>query len=131
VNITADTNVLLRAIMGDDPGQSARAQTALASVTTIAVPLPVLCELVWVLSRGYRVPRPEIGRIITQLLTTAGVVTMRGAAEAGVAMLLDGGDFADGVIAHQGAWLGGEAFVSFDHHAVALLSARGIAARNP
>ncbi len=28
-----------------------------------------------------------------------------------------GGDFADGVIAYEGRWLGGETFVSFDRKA--------------
>jgi predicted nucleic-acid-binding protein len=40
-------------------------------------------------------------------------------------MLQAGGDFADGAIAYEGAWLGGETFVSFDKGAVALLSAQG------
>ena len=41
-----------------------------------------------------------------------------------------GGDFADGVMAWEGAWLGGETFISFDKKAVALLSKRGVAARD-
>ena len=53
----------------------------------------------------------------------------RTAAEAGLALLEAGGDFADGVIAHQGQWLGGESFVSFDRQAVALLQAQGISAQ--
>ena len=40
-----------------------------------------------------------------------------------------GGDFADGVIAYEGNWLGGETFVSFDKKAVALLKAQGQQAR--
>jgi predicted nucleic-acid-binding protein len=35
------------------------------------------------------------------------------------------GDFADGVIAYEGNWLGGEVFVSFDKKAVKLLEAKG------
>lgn len=46
-----------------------------------------------------------------------------------LALLETGGDFADGVMAHEGRWLGGETFVSFDKHAVALLTERGEAAR--
>ena len=45
--------------------------------------------------------------------------------EAGLLMLEAGGDFADGVIAYEGKWLGGETFVSFDKQAVALLTAQG------
>jgi predicted nucleic-acid-binding protein len=44
-------------------------------------------------------------------------------------MLDAGGDFADGVIAYEGKWLGGETFVSFDKKAVGLLSAHGQSAR--
>lgn len=46
-------------------------------------------------------------------------------AEAGLALLEAGGDFADGVIAYDGDWLGAETFVSFDGQAVSLLEARG------
>ena len=51
------------------------------------------------------------------------------AAEAGLAVLEAGGDFADGVIAHEGQWLGGETFVSFDVQAVRLLDRSGVKAR--
>jgi predicted nucleic-acid-binding protein len=43
----------------------------------------------------------------------------------GLALLEAGGDFADGIMAHEGKWLGGETFVSFDKTAVALLSLQG------
>ena len=36
------------------------------------------------------------------------------------------GDFADGLIAYDGAWLGGETFVSFDKKAVSLLAKQGL-----
>jgi len=45
--------------------------------------------------------------------------------EAGLSVLDAGGDFADGVIAYDGSWLGGESFVSFDQKAVKLLAAQG------
>jgi predicted nucleic-acid-binding protein len=46
--------------------------------------------------------------------------------ETGLAVLDDGGDFTDGIMAHEGQWLGGEAFVSFDKKAVSVLSKQGI-----
>jgi len=49
----------------------------------------------------------------------------RPAVEAGLSVLEGGGDFADGVIAYEGNWLGGETFISFDKKAVALLKAQG------
>ena len=46
------------------------------------------------------------------------VVMNRPAVEAGLSVLDAGGDFADGIIAYEGNWLGGEEFVSFDSKAV-------------
>jgi len=63
------------------------------------------------------------------LMNAGNVVMNRPAAELGLAVLEAGGDFADGVIAFEGAWLGGETFVSFDKKAVSLLSGLGEAAR--
>jgi predicted nucleic-acid-binding protein len=45
--------------------------------------------------------------------------------EAGLTILEAGGDFADGVIAHEGRFMGGETFVSFDKRAVSLISKQG------
>jgi predicted nucleic-acid-binding protein len=56
-------------------------------------------------------------------------VTHLPAVEAGLAVLDQGGDFADGAIAFEGHWLGGEEFVSFDKQAVKLLKAQGKRAR--
>lgn len=53
----------------------------------------------------------------------------RPAVEAGLAFLKAGGDFADGVIAYEGSWLGGDTFVSLDKKAVALLTEQGQSAR--
>jgi predicted nucleic-acid-binding protein len=47
-------------------------------------------------------------------------------AVAGLKVVEVSGDFADGVIAYEGNWLGGETFVSFD---IALLAAQRQAAR--
>jgi predicted nucleic-acid-binding protein len=48
-----------------------------------------------------------------------------------LAFLDAGGDFADGVIAHEGYWLGAETFVSFDKRAAELVEASGGLARRP
>jgi predicted nucleic-acid-binding protein len=53
------------------------------------------------------------------------VAVNRAAAEAGLAALDAGGDFADGVIAFEGNRLGGDAFVSFDKQAVRHLKGAG------
>jgi len=125
VKITADTNILVRALTDDDPAQSPRAQAELAQADLVAIPSVALCELVWVLTRGYRLPAATVADAIRRLLAATDVAVDRRSAEAGLAMLDAGGDFADGVIAHEGAWQGAEAFVSFDCQAVALHQAQG------
>jgi predicted nucleic-acid-binding protein len=129
MKITADTNVLVRAITGDDERQSKVAQAVLANADVVALALPTLCELVWVLSQGYRAPSVEIAEVIRRLMNGVNVVMNRPAAEAGLALLEGGGDFADGVIAYEGRWLGADTFVSFDRSAVKLIEARGESAR--
>lgn len=129
MKITADTNVLARAILQDDPGQCRTARKLLKDATLIAVSLPSLCELVWILRQGARLPKEEVSTAIRALLDTGNVVMNRPAVEAGLALLEAGGDFADGIMAHEGKWLGGETFVSFDKKAVTLLSKQGESAR--
>jgi predicted nucleic-acid-binding protein len=129
MKITADTNVLVRAITGDDGQQSKVAQRELAKAEIVALALPALCELVWVLSQGYKIASTEVAEAIRRLMDSASVVVNRPAAEAGLAMLDAGGDFADGVIAYEGSWLGADTFVSFDKKAAKLMEARGESVR--
>jgi predicted nucleic-acid-binding protein len=129
MRITADTNVLVRAVVGDDPAQAQAAVAALRAAEQIAVALPALCEFVWVLRRVYACPVAEISAAIRALIAAGNVRLDRAAVEAGLAQLEAGGDFADAVIAHQGQWLGGDTFVSFDRQAVALLQRQGVAAQ--
>jgi predicted nucleic-acid-binding protein len=124
-----DTNVLLRALVEDDRKQAAAAAKFLRTAELIAVSLPCLCELVWVLHSVYDFGREEIVEAIESLLDAANVVVNRPAADAGLAVLKAGGDFADGAIAWEGRWLGGETFVSFDKKAVARIGESGELAR--
>jgi len=129
VKITADTNVLIRAAVRDDRKQADAAAKLLKSAKSIAVPSSCLCEFVWILDRVYDFGRQEIAAAIVALTDSANVVVNRAAVEAGLAVLSAGGDFADGVIAHEGRWLGGEVFVSFDKRAVSRVERIGIQAR--
>jgi predicted nucleic-acid-binding protein len=129
MKITADTNVLVRAITGDNERQSKVAQAELENAEVVALALPALCELVWVLSHGYKIPSVEIAEAIRRLMNAVNVVVNRPAAEAGLALLNAGGDFADGVIAYEGSWLGADNFISFDKKAVKLMEAQGVAVR--
>jgi len=129
MKITADTNVLLRLILADDEAQGLAAVEAMESASLVAVSVHSLCELAWVLDRLYKKARPEIAAAIRGVIEAENVVVNRPAADAGLAVLDAGGDFADGVIAFDGQWLGGETFVSFDKRAVKLLEGQGIAAQ--
>lgn len=125
MRITADTNVLVRAIVADEPKQARVAQSALAKAELIAIAPTTLCEFVWVLSRGYDIPLTEIATAIRRLIASANVEVNRPAVEAGLALLSQGGDFADGIIAFEGASLGATTFASFDKDAVKRLKKLG------
>jgi predicted nucleic-acid-binding protein len=129
MKLTADTNVLVRALTEDDPQQAGVAQAQLAAAEAVAITLPTLCELVWVLSRGYRISTLEIALAIKRLINSDSVLADRPAVDAGLAEFEAGGDFADGVIAFEGRRLGADEFVSFDVAAVRRMIARGEPAR--
>ena len=125
MKITVDTNVLVRFVVRDDEKQARGAAKLLKEAELIAVSLPCLCEFVWVLRRVYSFGQQDISAALEALLNTSNVAVDRPAAEAGLAVLNEGGDFADGLIAYEGHWLGGETFVSFDKKAVSLLVKQG------
>lgn len=129
MKVSVDTNILARAVLQDDVQQGQAAAKLLKEATLIAVSLPSLCELVWILRRGAKLSKEDVSQTICDLLDAGNVVMNRLAVEAGLAVLEAGGDFADGVIAHEGAWLGGECFLSFDKQAVELLTQQGQSAR--
>lgn len=131
MKITPDTNVLVRVLVRDDAEQSKLAEALLKQADLIAISIPALCELAWVLSRGYKTSAEHIAASIRHLINASNAVVNRPLAEAGLAVLDAGGDFADGVIAHEGNWLGADTFVSFDKKAVRLIEASGGSARLP
>jgi predicted nucleic-acid-binding protein len=125
MRIVADTNVLLRAFVEDDPAQTQIARVLIAEADSVIIGRHAFCELAWVLSTTYKFPKNRIADLIRELRYRENVVTDRAAVDAGLSMLTAGGDFADGVIAYEGRWLGGETFVSFDKRAVALVANQG------
>jgi predicted nucleic-acid-binding protein len=64
MKITADTNVLVRALTEDHLTQSKAAQAALHKAEVIAISISALRELVWVLSQGYKIRPADIARTI-------------------------------------------------------------------
>jgi predicted nucleic-acid-binding protein len=129
MRITVDTNVLVRAAVQDELHQARQAAKVLQEADLVAVPIPVFCEFVWVLRRGYKKSASDVSDAIRRLMKSAHVVMNRPAVEAGLSALDAGGDFADGVIAYEGNWLGAEVFVSFDSKAVSMVKSQGSRAR--
>jgi len=126
MKMIADTNLLLRFVLGDDPVQYKLALEIMEQAEAVVVTNVVLCELVWELRRNYGVSRANIAATISGLRETSKLVFDGAALDAGLDVLKAGADFADGVIAYEGRWLGGDTFVSFDKKAVAAIAEQGI-----
>ncbi len=129
MKIAADTNLLIRAVIEDDPRQAKIAQAELQNADVVAIGMSALCELAWVLTQRYHLPTISVADAIRALIASANVIVNRPAVDAGLVILDAGGDFADGVVAFEGRQLGGETFVSFDKQAVRHLKANGQEAR--
>ena len=91
MNITADTNVLVRIVMQDDAEQATVAQALFLQATVIAIPVPVFCEFAWVLKRGYASSVNDIVSAIEAIVKVDAVVTDLPAVEAGLTALRAGG----------------------------------------
>lgn len=125
MRIVADTNLLVRVAIGDDPTQAELARKTLRRAELVAVPNTALCEFVWVLRRSYGAKVDDVSLALEQLLSASNIVIDHAAATSGLTMLAEGGDFADGVIEHEGRQLGGQTFVTFDRKAARLLHRAG------
>lgn len=73
--IGLDTNVLVRYLVQDDPGQSRKAAQVIAKRCTRDAPgfvnRIVLCELVWVLESAYGYSKDTIVTVLEKLLRTS------------------------------------------------------------
>lgn len=126
MRVTADTNLLVRVVTGDDETQARIAHHILARAELVAIPIPALCEFVWVLEFTYRYSTEQVVAAVRAIIDAPNVVTDRSAVEAGLAVQAEGGDFSDAVIAESGRSLGGGVFVSFDRRAVDRISRIGL-----
>lgn len=129
VKITADTNVLVRSAVQDDKRQAAIADRILKNAERVVVPLPCLCEFVWVLLSVYDFSKADVAVALKALLAVGKVEVDRAGVQAGITILNAGGDFADGVIAYLGQHAGSDCLVSFDHKTVRLVGKSGISSR--
>ena len=121
--IGLDTNVLVRYIVQDDPRQAAAAVRLIEGRCTARSPgyvsVPVLVELVWVLTSAYRHGKALVVAVIRQILRTAEftvedrdvVLAALNEFESGAA------DFADCLIAHRNHARGCTRTCTFDRRA--------------
>ena len=121
--IALDTNVLVRYLVRDDARQTRAATRIVETSCTVETPglvtLVVLCELVWVLERGYRYSRVQIAALVRGLLSADDLSIERSelAWQALNAFEEGPADFADYVIGATGREAGAEATVTFDRRA--------------
>jgi len=113
-----DSNILIRAAVRDNARQTRAAATLLRDAEVIVVSLTCVCEFVSVLRSVYKIGREDVMVALRALLDAGNVEVNRPAVEAGMTVMNAGGEFADGVIAYEGRWMGGETFVSFDKNAL-------------
>ena len=70
--IGLDTNVLVRYLVQDDPAQTRQANalidSAAAQETAMFINHVVVCELAWVLGRGYGYARPALAEVIEKIM---------------------------------------------------------------
>lgn len=121
--IALDTNVLARYVVRDEPRQTAAATRLIESSCTPESPrfvsLIVLAELVWVLARGYRYPRPQITTVLRTMLSADDLRVERAELAWQALNLYEDGeaDFADYLIGLIGRDEKAEATYTFDRRA--------------
>lgn len=118
--IALDTNVLVRYFVEDKSRQSAEAtrliEGKIASGESIFIPQIVICELVWVLSYAYDVPRREISSILQQLRRASSLaIESADQVQRALESFENGkGDMADYLIAERALAAGCSSVATFD-----------------
>jgi predicted nucleic-acid-binding protein len=124
--IGLDTNVLVRLLVADDPGQTAKARQFVGRHCSPQSPgfinSVVLAELVWVLDSVYRFSRLEIAAAIEKLLAGGDrIVEHHDEVRAALAEYRAGGiGFTDAIIVHINRACGCAATATFDRKAMKL-----------
>jgi len=98
MKVALDTNLIIRLIVDDDPAQADQVERLLDEADELVIATITLCEVVWVLRRGYRMPATVVAQALRDIARSRSLTLDRSALEAGLAMLERGGDFADGCI---------------------------------
>jgi predicted nucleic-acid-binding protein len=126
-----DTNVMLRAILDDDPTQSPEAKEFFRSLTRDTrgfITQVSLAELYWVLHRGERMPRAECLAVIRALVESEVLEFDDGESVVrALSLAEEGADFADALIEGTMGLFGATETVTFDGDAAERLGWRLLA----
>ena len=107
-----DTNVLVRALVRDDPAQAARAEAFLAE-HDVFIPVTVMLELEWVLRSRYAFAPEVVARALEGIAALGNVVLgERSAVLAAAGKVAQGWDFADAL--HHALSAGCDDFATLD-----------------
>ncbi|MFT5133042.1 MAG: putative nucleic-acid-binding protein [Gammaproteobacteria bacterium] len=118
-----DTNVLVRYLVQDDPGQSLIATRFIEKNCTTETPAfighIVLCELVWILESNYSLDREAISTLLERLMQVAQLIVMEPSCvwKALNDYKRSNVDFADHLLARVNEAQGCEVTVTFDKKA--------------
>ena len=119
MKVWVDANVILRLLTGEPEGMASSAQKlfqrAERGELTLHLSILVAAEVVWVLGSYYRVPRPKIAEVVTQVAMAEGVeCEQRGLLVDALASMAEKNvDFVDAYLARRAASDDG-AVASFD-----------------
>ncbi|MDR3750509.1 MAG: type II toxin-antitoxin system VapC family toxin [Terracidiphilus sp.] len=114
-----DTNILVRFFAKDDPQQSPKAKAVLTSLTNKEpgwIGIATILELVWVMESKFRMGRPAISGMLSQLLGRDEIVIEKDSVLQNAVQLFRSGnaDFADCLIASSAKAAGCLRTVTFD-----------------
>lgn len=119
--IGLDTNVIVRFLVQDDPAQAALASSLITSLTAEGpgyISSVVLVEAFWVLRRGYKLTTTDVVAALLALVSADEIlVEQRDAVRTALRESQDGFDFADALVALDGARRGCEYTATFDRKA--------------
>jgi predicted nucleic-acid-binding protein len=117
--IGLDTNVVVRYIMQDDPGQSKQATAVMERLTEETpgfLSLVSIIELVWVLESAYELARHQVVEVLTNLIAIDALKIERHSVVAAAVRVFKAGtaDFADCLIERCSAHAGCEKTLTLD-----------------
>jgi predicted nucleic-acid-binding protein len=111
-----DTNVLIRHLTGDPPGQARRATTFLAEAEELLLPDLIVAEVVYVLESFYDVDRRRVAELVRAIIGFPAIVVIDDALllRALEVYEIERLDFAEAYLVANAEVSGVEAVTSFD-----------------